>query len=120
AVGYSTTGSTGDWVQISSSGNGITLNQNNTLSGLEVGNTAGYGITDNGSSVGNLVIFQATITGTGGGISINNGGAINVTLNALNSTGNYYAIRLVNVTGSGLQVPGNVTANNSGGSTPII
>src|SRR5690606_10409746 len=89
-IGYSTTGSTGDWVQISSSGNGITLNQNNTLSGLEVGNTAGYGITDNGSSVGNLVISQATISGTGGGLSINNGGAINVTLNAINSTGNYY------------------------------
>src|SRR5690606_24098568 len=119
-VGYSTTGSMGDWVQISSPGNGITLNQNNTLTGLNLGNTSGYGITDNGATVGNLMISQATITGTGGGLSINNGGVINVALNTLNSTGNYYGIRLRNVTGTGLQIPGNVTAHNSGGSTDII
>src|SRR5690606_23837431 len=83
-VGYSTTGSTADWVQITSTSHGITLHQNNTLTALNLGNTTGYGITDNGATVGNLMISQVTITGTGGGLSVNNGGVINVTLNALN------------------------------------
>lgn len=83
-----------------STGNGIRLAVNNVVRGLNVGNTpGGSGVVDNGG-VGNLIIDNVGISGTGGGISIVNGGALAVTLDYLVTTSSTYeGIRLVGVSG---------------------
>jgi len=90
----STTGNVADRAQFTSGANGISLNSNNAISGVEVGNTTGTGIV--GSSVGNLTISESSIAGTGAGININ-GGVLAVSLNEVSS--NAASINLNNVSG---------------------
>ncbi|PJF21803.1 MAG: hypothetical protein CUN56_09210, partial [Phototrophicales bacterium] len=102
-VSYNTTGNANDWAQITNpAGNGITLNTNNTLLGIEVGNTAGYGMINTGtSSVGNLTISESRIIGTGDVLRIANGGTLNATFTSLSTTSApSVGILLGNVNGS--------------------
>jgi uncharacterized repeat protein (TIGR01451 family) len=67
-------------------GDGITLAQNNLIRGLDIGNTSGVGISDGGASVGSATIDQVAISGTGGGLEIDNGGSLAVTLDSLSAS----------------------------------
>jgi len=82
-------------------GDGVNVAQNNTVSGLDVGNTSGADIADSGGSVGNLTISDVGTSGTGQIVDIDQGGILNVTLNgaeSLASSGG--AIDLNGVSGS--------------------
>ena len=56
---------------ITSAANGINLAQNNTIRGLDIGNTTGTGIS--GTSVGTATVSDVSITGTGAGVNITTG-----------------------------------------------
>ncbi|MCB9722365.1 MAG: Ig-like domain-containing protein [Candidatus Omnitrophica bacterium] len=97
------------------SGNGVTLAQNNTVQGVDVGNTSGYAYVDNGGTVGTLNISDAGITGSGGLFSLINGGTVNATLGQLASSG--FAgtpLLLTNMAGSISNSVAGSIANNAG------
>ncbi|HEX9987952.1 MAG TPA: Ig-like domain-containing protein [Chloroflexia bacterium] len=86
-----------------SGGDAITLNSNNTISGLNVttGGAALFGIKSLASSVGNLTINNASISGAGQPVDITNGGALNVVLDSVSTTSsNNRGINLDSVTGT--------------------
>ena len=96
---------------ITSNNSGIDLAQNNTVRGLDIGNT-GTGAGISGSTVGNLTVSESQITGTGQAIDIN-GGALTVTFDSLSSNGSAAeGIVLNNVTGS-FAVSGGTTISSS-------
>lgn len=98
---------------ITSTAAGVTLAQNNTLRGFNVGNTTARGITDNGGTAGNLTVSEVADTGTGTGIEVNNGGALNVTLISVSASGGVNGIDLRNTSGS-FSVTGTGTADSGG------
>lgn len=75
-----------------SSGNAVTLNSGNTISGINITDTgSGDGIVDDGSSVGTLTLSSiAVTTGSGTGISLTDGGTVTAsgtnTINASTGT----------------------------------
>jgi VCBS repeat-containing protein len=100
---------------------GIELAQNNTVSGLDIGDTMGADISDSNGSVGNLTIFDVGSSGTGQIVDIDQGGTLNVTLNSAESTGSAGgAVDLANVGGS-FTVSGatSITGAHSGGGIDI-
>ncbi len=100
---------------------GIELAQNNTVSGLDIGNTMGADISDSNGSVGNLTIFDVGSSGTGQIVDIDQGGTLNVTLNSAESTGSAGgAVDLASVGGS-FTVTGatSITGVQSGGGIDI-
>lgn len=74
--------------QIISSADGISLALNNTIRGVDIGNTTGYGIS--GGTAGNLNISETGISGNGGAINISTSAAFanNVQLDELSSNSN--------------------------------
>ncbi|HEX9966265.1 MAG TPA: Ig-like domain-containing protein [Allosphingosinicella sp.] len=68
------------------SGDGINVAQDNTISGVDIGNTSGADIADSGGSVGTLTISDVGTSGTGQIVDIDQGGTLDVTLNAAGST----------------------------------
>ncbi|MGD2157840.1 MAG: Ig-like domain-containing protein [Anaerolineales bacterium] len=97
------------------SGDGVLLGQNNTLRGFNVGNTAGVGISDSGGTVGTLTISEVAISGTGGGIEVDNGGTLAVTLDSLSaSSSSDEGVDLENVSGSFALIGTSGTLNMSG------
>jgi uncharacterized repeat protein (TIGR01451 family) len=82
-------------------GDGIQLASNNILRGFDVGNTpGGSGIVDDGSNAGTITIDTLAISGTGGGIEIDNGGSLAVTLDSLSaSSSTDEGIHLASVSG---------------------
>ncbi len=65
--------------------NGIDLSSDNTVRGLNVGNTAGYGLS--GEAVGTLTINAVSVNGTGGAFKISTSGNVsNVVFDDLSST----------------------------------
>ncbi len=104
-----------------SAGDGINVAQNNNISGLDIGNTSGADIADSGGSVGNLVISDVGASGTGQIIDIDQGGTLDVTLNAAESLASAGgAIDLAGV-GGNLTVTGatTITGAHSGGGVDI-
>ena len=100
---------------------GVELAQNNTVSGLDIGDTMGADISDGNGSVGNLTISDVGSSGTGQIVDIDQGGTLNVTLNSassLVSAGG--AVDLANVGGS-FTVTGatTITGVHSGGGIDI-
>lgn len=81
---------------------GIRLASGNTIRGVNIGNTPnGFGLADVGSSVGTLTVSDVSVTGTGGGLNIVNGGNLAITLDTLNSSNSpSEGIDLVNCTGT--------------------
>ena len=75
-------------------GDGIDLAQNNTVQGLHIGNASGVGISDGGGTVGTLNISGVDINTTGQAIDIDQGGALNVNLNSVTSSGGAQGIQL--------------------------
>jgi len=70
-------------------GGGITLATDNTIKGLTINGTvaAAIGIQDGNGSVGNLVIDNASLTGTGKAVDIDQGGTLAVDFDQLSSAG---------------------------------
>lgn len=107
---------------------GVYLATNNTVAGLIINDTGGYGI--DGGAVGSPTIADVSINGNGGAIRVSTSGAFgsNVNFGNLNSTASFDdAIQLVNVTGT-LGISGGVGLNNptnqlfdiTGGSVNIV
>lgn len=92
---------------------GITLGQDNLVRGLNVGNTPGrVGITDNGGTVGSLTIDTVSITGSGGGIEIDAGGTLDISLDSLSASSLVdEGVHLDSVTGSFGVAGGVISAN---------
>jgi VCBS repeat-containing protein len=102
-------------------GDGVNVAQNNDVSGLDIGNTSGADIADSGGSVGTLTISDVGTSGTGQIVDIDQGGTLNVTLNAAGSLGSAGgAIDLAGVGGS-FTVTGatTITGIHSGGGIDI-
>jgi cysteine-rich repeat protein len=97
---FPTTGGTSP-VLTNASANGIEVAANNTIRGLDIGNTPG-GTGLNGSSVGALFVREMNISGTGGGVDLNSASIpIDVTLDSLSATSSSdEGILLSNVSGS--------------------
>ncbi|AQR74218.1 S-layer family protein [Sphingomonas sp. LM7] len=101
--------------------NGIDLAQNNNISGLDIGDTTGAGLSDSGGSVGSLSVSDVGKSGIGQIIDVDQGGTLDVTLNSastLGSTGG--AIDLAGVGGS-FTVTGatSITGAHGGGGIDI-
>ncbi len=113
---------------INAAGNGITLAANNTIRGLNVGNTTATGIA--GSSVGTLTLSDVSITGSGKGVDIN-GGAMaatfdsiavsssttgGVSLQSVSGTTNINALSITNSSSTGLLAlsAGTININGAG------
>src|SRR6266550_1016423 len=87
---------------VTSAGNGVDLASNNTVRGLNVGNTPGF-FGFNGGAVGSPVINTVNVTGTGGAINVSTSGTLGATvsfgtLESSSSPGSN--INLVGVTGT--------------------
>jgi|GEM_PF-2816977 len=82
-------------------GIGISVAANNTIRGIQVGNTDDYGVR-NGmlSSVGSLTISDSSITGNGGAMRITSGGTLACNLDELSSNNaGAHGVYLVNCMG---------------------
>jgi VCBS repeat-containing protein len=101
-------------------GDGINVAQNNSVSGIDIGNTSGADIADSGGTVGNLVISDVGSSGTGRIIDVDQGGTINVTLNSATSTGSSGGAIDLNAVGGSFTVTGATTIfGTSGGGVDI-
>ena len=79
---------------VNAGGSGVTLAQGNTLKGFTVGDTTEADITDGGGTVGALTISNVNLTGTGQAVDIDQGGALNVTIDSLTSTNGANGVQL--------------------------
>jgi hypothetical protein len=87
---------------VTTAGNGIDLSTDNTVRGLNVGNTPGF-FKINGTAVGSPTINTVDLTGTGGALNVSTSGtfASNVTFGIFESTSSPGAnLNLVGVTGT--------------------
>ena len=81
---------------VNSSGDGITLAQNNTVRGLTVGNTTGVGFL--ATSFGTVMISDVSLIGSGDGVDMT-GGNMTMTFDQLSSSSGTRGIELDNVSG---------------------
>ncbi len=87
---------------VTTAGNGIDLSTDNTVRGLNVGNTPGF-FKINGTAVGSPIINTVNLTGTGGALNVSTSGAFagNVTFGTFESTSSPTSnLNLVGVTGT--------------------
>src|SRR6185503_12176590 len=72
---------------VTTGGNGVDLSTDNTVRGLNVGNTPGF-FKINGGAVGSPIINSVNLTGTGGALNVTTSGAFgsNVVFGTLEST----------------------------------
>jgi uncharacterized repeat protein (TIGR01451 family) len=107
---------------INAAGAGITLAQNNTIYGITIGSTTGFGIT--GTNFGTLTGQNLTINTGSGALSLTTGTA-NVTFNAITSTGGVNNVNLGTVGGTLNLGSGALSGSSShafsvnGGTAPI-
>ncbi|HEY0324612.1 MAG TPA: VCBS domain-containing protein, partial [Allosphingosinicella sp.] len=72
---------------IGGTNHGIELAQNNTISGIDIGDTTGAGISDGNGTVGTLIIGDVSKSGTGQVVDIDQGGLVTIQLNSAESLG---------------------------------
>ena len=105
-----------------SGGHGVDLSTDNTVRGLNVGNTPGF-FKINGGAVGSPIINTIALTGTGGAVNVTTSGAFgaNVTFATLESTSSPGAnLNLVNVTGTlAATTPGTGFSNSAASSAAV-
>jgi hypothetical protein len=99
---------------VNSTGDGVTLAQNNTIRGLTVGNTSGTDIT--GTNFGTLTTSVVTLSGNGRALRLATG-ALNASFNdiAAANTGTNEGLRLEGISSGALTVAGSTNIQNSGG-----
>ncbi|MBR0869709.1 cadherin repeat domain-containing protein [Bradyrhizobium tropiciagri] len=74
---------------------GIDLAQNNTIHGINITTASGTsGLDDGNNSVGNLTVDQMSISGAGTAVDIDQGGALNVSLGTVSSSGGAFGVQL--------------------------
>jgi hypothetical protein len=107
---------------VTTAGNGVDLSTDNTVRGLNVGNTPGF-FKINGGAVGSPIINTVNLTGTGGALNVSTSGAFgsNVVFGTLESTSSPTSnLSLVNVTGQlGLTSPGTGFSNSAASSAAV-
>jgi hypothetical protein len=104
-----------DPVIANSGGNGVTVEQGNTLKGFTVGNTTGFDIANTtAATVGSLTVSNVTLNGSGGLIRADSGGTLNVQLDSATTTNaGTKGIFLDNVDNSTFSVTGATTINDA-------
>jgi Bacterial Ig domain/Calx-beta domain len=107
---------------VTTAGNGIDLATDNTVRGLNVGNTPGF-FKFNGTAVGSPVINTVNLTGTGGALNVSTSGAFgaNVLFGTFESTSSPGAnLNLVGVTGTlGITSPGTGLSGSNAASAAV-
>lgn len=107
---------------VTSNGNGVDLSTDNTVRGLNVGNTPGF-FKFNGTAVGSPVIGTVNLTGTGGALNVSTSGAFagNVLFGTFESTSSPTSnLNLVGVTGTlGITSPGTGLSGSAAGSPAV-
>jgi hypothetical protein len=98
---------------VATAGDGIDLAQNNTITGLHLGNASGSAIADTGG-VGNLTISNVDINTTGQAVKIANGGTLTVDLSSVSTSGGTNGVALTNTTGTFHIHSGGTISNASG------
>ncbi|KAA3650175.1 MAG: tandem-95 repeat protein [Proteobacteria bacterium] len=86
---------------LTSSADGVSLALNNTVRGIDIGNTNGYGL--GGTAVGNLTISEVSVTGNGGAFEVTASGNFGSNVNFVQldaNTNSLMGINLNNVDGS--------------------
>jgi uncharacterized repeat protein (TIGR01451 family) len=115
--GFTLQGAGTDPTLANASGHGVTLNSGNTLKGFTIGSVASgsFHITNaTAASAGALGISNLVLSGTGGLLNIDSGGALSVVLDSATSTGTTgHGINLQNTSGS-LLVSAGALANVAG------
>ena len=96
-------------------GNGVTVEQGNTLRGFSVGNTTGFDIANTAAqSVGTLNVSNVTLNGTGGLFRADTGGTLAVQLDsATTSNAGATGILINNTDNSSFTVSGLTTINDA-------
>ncbi|MBN1679447.1 MAG: DUF11 domain-containing protein [Anaerolineae bacterium] len=93
--------------------NAVNLAADNTVRGLNVGDT-GVGAGFDGAAVGNLTVNTLAISGTGSAFDIGSGGTLDVTVDSIQVTSTTdYGVRLNNVTGGAFTVTGNTAISTA-------
>ena len=107
---------------VTTAGNGVDLSTDNTVRGLNVGNTPAF-FKINGGAVGSPTINTVNLTGTGGALNVSTSGSFgaNVVFGTLESTSSPAAnLNLVGVTGVlGLTSPGTGFSGSAAASAAI-
>ncbi|WP_376690798.1 tandem-95 repeat protein [Wenzhouxiangella sp. EGI_FJ10409] len=113
---------TGAHPQLASSGDCLTLGSGNTVRGLDIGDTtSGYAFADGGATIGTATITDVGVNGTGGILSIVNGGTLNASFNETSATSAPDTeIELVNVGGTLDSASGSVAHSDAGSGTISI
>lgn len=93
---------------------GIDIASGNTIKGVNITTGAGTtGLDDGNNSVGNLTVDHVTISGAGQAVDIDQGGALNVSLEAVSSSGGAQGIQLAGGLTGNFTVTGNLSITNS-------
>jgi VCBS repeat-containing protein len=101
-------------------GDGINVAQNNTVTGIDIGNTSGADIADSGGTVGTLTVTDVGSSGTGRIIDVDQGGTLDVTLNSAESLSSSGGAIDLNAVGGSFTVTGATTiAGASGGGVDV-
>ncbi|GAA4824263.1 hypothetical protein GCM10011365_04230 [Marinicella pacifica] len=105
---------------ITSSADGVSLALNNTIRGVDIGNTTGYGIS--GGTAGNLNISETSISGNGGAINISTSAAFanNVQLDELSSNSNSSSALSLNGVSGTLAISAATAGITNGSALPAI
>ncbi len=115
-IGTGASGTTPTLSITGASATGVTLAQGNTLKGFNLATTQSgqTAIKDGNGTVGNLSINDMDVTGTGMGVDIDQGGALNVSFDTLSSTGS--SQQGVQLAGSSLSGTFSATSGSISGS----
>lgn len=93
------------------SGDGVILAASNTLHGFNVGAASGFGVS--GNNVGVLTVSEVSVNNSsGGGVSLNGSGTMNVVFDALSASGGTNGISLTNVGGTFTANGGSVSGSS--------
>lgn len=105
---------------IISSADGVSLALNNTIRGVDIGNTTGFGIS--GGTAGNLSISETSITGNGGTINISTSAAFsnNVQLDELSSNSNSSSALSLNGVSGTLAISAASAGITNGSGSPAV
>ncbi len=103
---------------LNSAGNAVSLGQNNTLSGFNVGSTSGTALV--GASVGALGVSTVAINTTGAGLDLTGSAspALNVVLTSLTSSGGTNNVKLTTL--GGIVNVGSGALSGSSGSAVVV
>ncbi|MBK8501168.1 MAG: cadherin-like domain-containing protein [Saprospiraceae bacterium] len=97
-------------------GIGVALASDNTVRGLDIGNTTGSAFKNSGmTTVGTLTISEVSVSGTGGVMEVLNGGTLAVTFGTLGSTAHNAPFISLNGVGGTMTAGATILSGNTSG-----